>query len=559
MVHGGGKKAPRDNTRTVEERDDGIYMLSARGMRKVSTFTIIPKILLQAYDELSEDAIVGDVHAGGYVWEDQTFPKSAFTSSSRLDKSLPLAAWQWTGRDDDVRLLLPHLMERLLDQGLPKVLATSVLGLHYVKGRPYYVGDSHVLSSTETWKAYDGPISWLPTRREHPKLNLEGKVDETMLQMLREEVPLLNDPQSIWPMIGWYSASIIKPWIEQKGYRFPILNVTGTRGSGKTTLIQRVFLPMIGQLDPKPYDAGTTRFVTLAIMGSSNAVPVAFAEFRYSSAEQFLRFVLLSYDTGHDPRGRGDQTTVDYPLSAPFSVDGEDMIQDPAAMQRIVVAQLHPDSIAEGTEAQKTFKIFRRKKWNGFAPYFIQRTLSKIEDDSLSALLEQAEQEMYSVYEGRMPERIRANHTVAYMGVCLWCDAVGMDRPSPNVLEGSISAVFDLKSGRSRTIADGMVEDVVNACSSGLNSFRWTGVTEGDHVYFQLASAHSWWLASRRRQGKGGLERDAVRAQLKEAPYVVGPYVVKDALMYGIDLRKAVDYGLDIPVVVRMHEFTMKF
>lgn len=541
----------------IEEFEDGYIIQTKRGIKRLSTFTIAPTVLLDGSKFGAEDAIVGDVHAAGYTWEGVTFSRSAFTSVNKFDKEAPVAAWQWLAHDDDLRALLPFLLDQLRAAGLPKVGATSVLGLHKIHDTWLFLGNKQVISAKEVWQGHDGPICWLPSHKEHPELSLETEVSRDELKTVRGLVPILNEESAIWPMIGWYAASTLKPWLEEHHYRFPILNVAGTKGSGKTTLIQRVFLPLLGQVDPKTYDAMTTRFVTLALLGSSNAVPIAFSEFRYEHVERLIRTVLLAYDTGHDPRGKGDQTTVDYPLSAPFSVDGEDLIEDPAARERLVVAQLHPKAIAEDSDAYNAFQKLREVLLSNFGGYYIQKVLQL--EPQWEQMLDTARAALFKAYPTKLPDRVRANHIVAYFGIMLWCEATGTVFPVPQVLGESISAVFNIKSGRAATLADSMVEDVINAIAQGSSYFNCALKAEEGQLWFQLAPAHSWWVTSRRRQGRGALERDAIRAQLKEAPYSVPPQVFDGAWMYGIDLQKAVDAGLDVPVKIPERVFVVRF
>ncbi len=544
----------------IFEKDDGYYIQQKQGLKKVSTFTIVPEILLDGTSFSEEDAIVGKVRASGFTWDDVTFPRSAFTTTTRLDKSCPVAAWQWLGHDSDVRQLLPHLLSQLQERGLPKVSATSTLGLHFIKGLPYFLGDKRVLGPDIAWNGYEGPIAWLPSGREHPEMDLSVlPVTDGQMRALSDQVFDLNEVEAIYPMLGWYSACMFKPWLEDNGYRFPALNVVGTRGAGKTTLIQRVFMPLFGQSDPKSYDAGTTRFVTLALLGSTNAVPIAFSEFRYDAVQRFIRFILLAYDTGHDPRGRGDQTTVDYPLSAPFSVDGEDLIEDPAARERIVVVHLHPDSIAEGSLSYNAYNALRGNFPTWFGGNYIQAGLQMIRSGRLKELLVRAREEMFEAFPMRLPDRVRANHTVAHFGATVWSEVTGAGIADPLRLKRSIQTIYNVDTGRSRTMADALVEDVVNACSQGTNSYRWSASQDGTILFFQLGSAHAWWLTSRRRQGRGGLERDALRTQLKEAEYITGPQVVDRTWMYGVQLQQAQDLGLDIPSEVFKRQFKMNF
>lgn len=543
----------------LEEGPDGFYMGGRRGSRRVSTFILKPKLLLDGTSYDAEDALVTDVLAEGFTWPSVTFTRSAFTSVQKMDRETPVAAWQWLGSDGDVRQLLPYLISRLQEEGLPRVIASPYVGLHLQKDEAYYVGTDGTLSAKQYWTDFSGPMAWLPSQKEHPSTSLQPQITQAELDVLADLLPKINEPQALWPMLGWYAASVFKPWIEKHNLRFPVLNVVGTKGSGKTTLIQKVFMPLLGQPEPVSYDASTTRFVILAILGSSNAMPMAFSEFRYESAEKFLRYVLLSYDTGHDPRGRGDQTTVDYPLMAPFSIDGEDLIADPAARERIVVAMLHPDVVAEGSEAYIAFNNLRDKVPSGFAGYFLQQGLEWINDGHLNNILTQAKADIFLEFPQRLPDRVRNNHIVALFGCYVMCDVLGIERPKANDMRRSIETVFNVNSGRSRTMIDDLTEDVVNACSASTSGFKWEYDLEQRALYFQFTPAHSWWLASRKRQGRTGLEKDALRAQLQEAPYSLPAKTFYGAYMMGIDLAKAQAAGLDVPDQIITKEFRMRF
>ena len=540
----------RSGARSIVERDDGYYIRSKRATRRISTFTFHPRLLLNNLDTgpATEDAIVGSVRAGGRTWDDITFTRSAFNTVDRLDRETPRLSWQWLGGTQDVRLLLPFLLDQLEDQGLPRTLATGVLGLHTIRNSPYFVGDRQTLGAEDGWTGSSGPLVYLDPRREHAKLALEIRQEPDPSTITRL-LPDINRPEVFWPMVGWYAAAPLKPAFERLGLRFPILNVHGTRGSGKTTSIQRVMMPLFGQKEPRAYDANTTRFVILSLLGSSNAVPVAFSEFRFGSADKFLRYVLLAYDTGHDPRGRADQTTVDYPLSAPFSVDGEDLIADPAAKERIIPVTMRPDTIAEGSPAHKAYAKIELHRLELFGAPYIRHCLGLLVDGQLREIVKRASDDLFRTYPKRLPDRVRNNFTVAWAGVRIFTEYAGLDLPDCTALGESIRTCYDIEAGRSATYADGMVEDLVNATSSprGASDFSWRADNDDGRFWFQLASAHSWWLASRRRQNRGSLERDAIRNQLVEAPYIGEPERIDGTIMYPVDLAQAQRLGLDVP------------
>lgn len=541
----------------ILEKDNGYYFSNGKRVFRISTFTLTPEMLLDGSLFEAQDALVTTVSANGHSWSRVVFPRDAFNSVKSLDKECPVMAWQWLGNDQQVRMLLPYLLDQLLANSLPKTAATEVLGLHNFKGRWYFVGTDKVLSADQIWQGYEGPLAWLPHRREHPETDLATVVNDEVKQAAAGVVGF-NDPGVMWPMLGWYTSAILKPWLETVNYRFPILSVTGPRGSGKTTLIKSVLMPLFGISTDKTYDAGTTRFVRLALMGSSNAVPIAFSEFRVAQVADFLRYVLLSYDTGHDPRGRADQTTVDYALSAPFSLDGEDVLSDPAAKERVVVARLSSATVAEGSSAYIQFKQWQQLDNVSIGSGLIQYLLSKLEEGVLSDLLLEARKQILEAFPMPMPDRVRNNHTVCLFGSYLFCDYLGIPRPKANTMRQSIEAVFNIEAGRGRLQADDMIEQVINTVAGNRARFKWFLDNDGLDLYFQLSTAHPWWVGSSRSRGETVLEREAIRHQLKELDYVIDAKVIDGVYMYGVNLELAQQSGLDVPNKINSAKITVE-
>ncbi len=108
-------------------------------------------------------------------------------------------------------------------------------------------------------------------------------------------------------------------------------------------------------------------------------------------------------------------------------------------------------------------------------------------------------------------------------------------------------------------LCDDLVEDIVNECAAATHRFKWEYESEDKVLYFQLSPAHSWWLEKRRRQGRGSLERDSLRQQLKEVTYSREPKLVKGVWMYGTHLPSAREVGLDVPEHIYVKEIRVKF
>jgi len=354
----------------------------------------------------------------------------------------------------------------------------------------FFVGNNQVVASDgSTWeKASEAPIMYVATGREAPDLILSGSgIGESDIDLLAELLPKLNEPGCIWPMIGWFMACPYKPAIEHLGYRFPILNVTGTRGSGKTTLVIQVFQPFLGYETPRTYDVGTTHYVILSLLGSTNAVPIAFSEYRAATSQDFTRHVLLSYDTGRDARGNPNQTTTLYPLISPFSIDGEDKLEDPAALERMVVVVLSPQTIEENSDCWTAFQDLQAIDLHDFALPYLQHTLTT----DVGSLIANAEDDVHDAFPSQMPDRVRRNLIVCWAGILSFGEFTynfGVDcLPSngPLVLKEALRNVYSVDMGRAPIAADAFIEFVVNGAAQRTKRFPWELEKDSGVLWFR--------------------------------------------------------------------------
>lgn len=516
-----------------DPRDDGYYIQKGNDIVRVSTFTLAPKTLLEGD---SGDSLVVDIHSGDNVWKGVVFSRSAFNSRSSFDKEAPNAAWQWLGKDDDVRRLLPYLLKQIVQ---PRSKSTGTLGLHRTNLGWSYIGEGSSIGG--------GNLVYVPTRREHPNVSFANEdLDSDAKRYIGECLVGLNLPECIWPVIGWFTSALVKPTL---GLQFPSLSVWGTKGSGKSTTV-RIMQQVLGlQADPISYDCNTTRFSILSLLSSSNCFPISFTEFDQASSWRFLRFVLLSYDSGHDVRGRADQTTQSYTLSAPFSIDGQDRIQDPAARERIISVKFSPDTISDkGGQPCQSLKSMKslEEYYSAFGTGLLRYYLSSMESGSLQLSLLEARQSIPAVFKLSIPERVMRNLSLCWFGITVFCSYTNVKIPDMSEVIGSALAdVHSTIRGRPELLADVFVEEVLAAIENNVPGLRATssiGV-----VWFHLGTAYTWWVGQRIRTKQVYLGKDAIKSQLSECSYHIKPTNIEGWWMDGIDLNKAVSLGLDIP------------
>ena len=537
----------------IAEADGAMWLKRGKVVRQLSTFTFDPKLLLRAEHE---DILLGDVRSAGCadVWENITLPRSAFTSIRALTKELPRAEWAWIGSDADVRLLLPFLVGKVQSKGSPTARAVHTVGRH----DDYFVFPDHIISRSDTWTHPDGPIVYVKGPIEAPTVPNTADMTPDNARRLVELVVDTNEPEIIWPVLGWWFATPLKTVIEGCGYSFPLLNVFGSRGSGKTTLVSGILMRLFNYTNPMTHDSNTTRFVLLSLLGSSNALPVALAEFRTAGHGDYLdRYIRLSYDLGHDPRGLPDQTVVDHPLTAPFVIDGEDPLSEPAAKERVVAVRMRQQYVGEHSPHSRAFDEFSRLDTAGLAQAYIRYTLGS----NIRATLADAEDECAKAFPERLPHRVRRNYTVVIAGLLTLNDWCGTELPPwRDTLIEAMSNSYDPDIGRARLHIDDLVEQAVNhVAQQGGAPFFYHYDTNANTFAFHMASTLVWYMERTRRQNIDVLGREALMAQLEEVDYITGKgSVIEGRWCYTVDMARAA-VVLDVPTRLDVNSIRIDF
>ena len=113
---------------------------------------------------------------------------------------------------------------------------------------------------------------------------------------------------------------------------------------------------------------------------------------------------------------------------------------------------------------------------------------------------------------------------------------------------------------RTESAVDEFVTAIVNCAAQRKSDFFWHSAQ--GVLWFHFATAYSWWQQLNRRIGNSSaVARDALRVQLAERAqdYMVPAQTVSSKIMLGVDLKKAVGVGLDVPAeIAGEHEVTLR-
>ena len=564
-------RANRTLSTNFQESADYCYWYITETKRKrVSTFVIKPKKLLRSV-ESGEDIVFGAVQSLDGEIDNQAFPRSMFNSSINFLKQIKNASWQWLGTDFEMRSLLPALMERLREDDAPTAFGTQVLG----RQKNYWITQGVTFDAHKRYEGDNTPYIYIPTGRNPPKLNYEFP-DSTKYKKLVcsicKYLPKINHTDVMTTIIGWFFAAPLATVFREAKIHFPHLNIVGTTGSGKTTTVESIFLPLFGYDPPTAYSYHMTRFSLISLFSSTNAVPISFGDYRAITRSQrhadFLDILRTAYDWQVDVRGRSDQTTTEYPLIAPVCVDGEDALDDTtgAIKERALIVYLHPETIKEGSPRYKAMQTLIKYPLRLFAGRYIQFTL-EYNKEEISKMFNDAMSELFEELPMVLPDRLRKNLAVAVVGIKLYNEfakryggkMINWDRADFMATLDNI--MLKTVTGSTRIAVDSFVEDVVNYVSlRGPQRFRWLYEAEDNILWVQIYAAWGWWRSERIRQGRGSMEYKSIMIQLEERQnkYVIEtkPINISGEIhkCTGLHLGRAYKCGLEVPDRLALHK-----
>lgn len=166
----------------------------------------------------------------------------------------------------------------------------------------------------------------------------------------------LHAPIVMDPLLAWLAIAPLRSLLRE----FPVLAVTGSSGTGKTTLLETV-LPAFTGSNITCNLTSTTQHSLFAFVGCTNAFPVHFDEFRpgarretLRSLEQVIRDAYTSQVSAKGGMGDNWAEVISVAPTAPLIVSGEDAFSETSHTERMVLLGLplagkNPAALAEVT------------------------------------------------------------------------------------------------------------------------------------------------------------------------------------------------------------------
>lgn len=304
---------------------DSVYTLT--------NFIIRPKEMIKTEDEVQ---LTCDFVTAGEEVVPMTFMTSVFDNAQKFKSLLNrrTISLSFTGSDVDLELLKVYIAS--MDWKVK--IGVKAVGIHRLKeGYVFVAGEGSV---DRDWNTVDSIMQMDKYRSIQTRLLQAKELPKERMIELGQWLLTYNEPAKTVPILAWTAACFLKEYLRMQGIKFPMLALIGEAGSGKSTTLERVILPIFRN-DQVTAAAQVTAFTLMKESSSSNTIPFSMDEFKPSKIDGYRKNSLYnhfrdSYD-GHDGlRGRADQTIMTYQLLAPLLIAGEESADEAAIRERSI-------------------------------------------------------------------------------------------------------------------------------------------------------------------------------------------------------------------------------
>lgn len=311
------------NGRYYRERGENVYALT--------NFVVHPLEMIVAEDETQMTCDAVTMYGETFRL---SFMTSDFASAQKFKAVLNKRTISlcYLGSDGDLEILKAYLagLDWQVKQGV------KALGLHERDGRWVYVARDRAFSAGNE----DVPdlVQLEKYAAIESSLIQHSPITADRMTALGQNLLRYNEPAKTVTVLTWCAGCFVKEMLRSAGIKYPHLLMIGEAGSGKSTTMERVVLPIFGR-SKVVASPQVTSFTLMKEAASSNLYPQALDEFKPSKIEKLRLSVLYnhmrdSYDGHEGVRGRADQTQVSYELLAPLVVAGEESPDETAIRER---------------------------------------------------------------------------------------------------------------------------------------------------------------------------------------------------------------------------------
>ena len=378
----------------------------------LTNFLIQPIYMIQLEEETQ--AVGNFVTDSGFTRR-MEFQTTELTSTQKFKNLLSKTTLNYCyfGNDQDLELLKNYIA------GLDWVWKRGVkaLGIYEHEGaRVFVAGDDCMNAAGERIEDVLQPERFVSIKTTMLKTQ---PITESAFRMLAAALMYYNEPSKTVSIISWAAGCFLKTHLRQAGHKFPHLFLIGEAGSGKSTTMERVLMPIFGS-DRVIAASQITQYTVMRTSASSNLVPMFMDEFKPSKMDRMKLGILLnhfrdSYDCHEGVRGGLDMKISTFELIAPMVIAGEES-PDEAAIRERGIELLFSKKDLDDSVCRDTFELIPGLKEQ------LEDLGRSLLHQALTVTVDKAEewyQEGFGHFDKKLPARVVNNLACCYAGLKL--------------------------------------------------------------------------------------------------------------------------------------------
>ncbi len=407
----------------VFEYEGKYFRAKGDSVYPITNFVIRPAEMILGDDETQMTADF--VTSRGETFR-LTFMTTVFDTQQKFKNLLNsrTIALGWFGSDGDLELLKAYVYE--MDWAVKT--GVKALGIYEHEGRYVFV------TSDQAMDAKGQPVDNIIQLEKNVSietgiLNTDPLAKET-LRELGLWLMSYNEPAKTISILAWTTGCFLKPHLHSEGIKFPHLFLIGEAGSGKSTTMERVILPVFstGKVSASTQ---VTAFTLMKDSASSNMVPQPLDEFKPSKMDNIRLNALVNhfrdvYDGHNGERGRADQTKVVYKLLAPLVVAGEESAEESAVRERTIELLFSKKDLKKPEHRLSFNRLTMNENALGDFGRALLLTALSVRPDEAAAW----HKEGLEKFTQELPSRVLNNLSCCYCGLMLLkklCGGYGLD------------------------------------------------------------------------------------------------------------------------------------
>lgn len=321
------------------------------GFDSVANFTLETLSYLETYEGTLFNLCVYPRNPREDPYEVQVSPTD-FNSPDSFREAVVRGRTTWfEAHGKPQQQILNELRETVGSQDAPTRFGTEFIGLH---GEDYeeWVTPGATMDG-DGWQDDPEHVYYEKGGSEDQQSSLEDKwnldssqpteYDPGEVKEIVERVPWTRQTDRGLPILGWWYAAPLKPYIMDIEGEFNLLQVTGGTGAGKTSTLQ-AFYRLFGA-DPDPFGASDKAFTIEKKLSGSCGLPIWLDEYKPSDIlsgklqrlHRRLREVTREKALSKGTPSLGEITMR---LRAPVVFSGEQAVTEPAVKRRTIITNL---------------------------------------------------------------------------------------------------------------------------------------------------------------------------------------------------------------------------